>query len=100
MRGETCDRVVKTKYGKTFGIENTILGMLYYGAVFLASLGQEFYTVFFTSMPLYWIKVIVSGGAALFSVYLTYVQFGILKKWCEYCIASAIISFAIFFLVL
>src|SRR3989338_1610771 len=33
--GENCDEVVKSKYGKTFGIENTVPGMLYYAIVLI-----------------------------------------------------------------
>ena len=32
--GEDCDAVVKSKYGKTFGMENTLPGMLYYALIF------------------------------------------------------------------
>ena len=34
MIGQDCDAVVKSKYGKTFGIENTVPGMLYYVLIF------------------------------------------------------------------
>ena len=37
--GENCDAVVKSRYGKTFGIENTVPGMIYYALVFLYGLG-------------------------------------------------------------
>ena len=33
--GENCDAVVKSTYVKTFGIENTIPGMLYYALIFV-----------------------------------------------------------------
>ena len=33
--GHSCDVVVKSKYGKTFGIENTIPGMAYYALIFI-----------------------------------------------------------------
>ena len=32
--GENCDAVVKSRYGKTFGIENTVPGMLYFLMIF------------------------------------------------------------------
>ena len=42
--GQDCDAVVKSKYGKTFGIENTIPGMIYYVLVFFCLLMLLGYT--------------------------------------------------------
>ena len=100
LRGEDCDRVVSSEYGKLLGIDITIPGMLYYGLVFTASLLEVFIPGFFALTLVVWGKLIISGGAALFSVYLTFVQFAILKEWCEYCLTSAALSIAIFIVVL
>ena len=32
--GENCDDVVRSRYGRTFGIENTIPGMAYFAVIF------------------------------------------------------------------
>ena len=96
MVGENCDDVVRSKYGKTFGLENSIGGILYYGLVLIATLAQQYAAV---AIP-HTLRLIVSGGAVAFSLYLTYVQFGVLKKWCEYCIVSALVTLGIFLIVL
>jgi len=44
--GQDCDAVVKSKYGKTFGIENTIPGMLYYATIMIYGLGMLINRVF------------------------------------------------------
>ena len=92
--GENCDEVVKSKYGKTFGVENTVPGMLYYFLIFAYGIlvilnlnGNLFkYNI------VYYLIVSASFASVLFSLYLICVQAFVLKKWCEYCIASSICS--------
>ena len=98
--GEDCDKVIRSKYAVTFGIENTILGMLYYVFVFVVSLGHIYAPAFVVLSSVFLIKIIISGAAALFSVYLVYIQLAVLKEWCEYCLASAAVTLAIFLVVL
>jgi uncharacterized membrane protein len=93
--GHTCDSVVHSKYGETFGFKNTLLGMLYYGAIVLiyglALIGEiqfipnEAYTM-----------LVVTTGAFLFSAYLIYVQAFVLKEWCSWCVLSAMFTTGIF----
>lgn len=94
--GEDCDAVVKSEYGKTFGVENTIPGMMYYILIFaygtFALLNQNI----FKGGLIYYFIVSASIGSVLFSVYLTAVQAFVLKKWCEYCVVSSIVSVLIF----
>lgn len=90
--GQDCDAVVKSKYGKTFGIENTVPGMLYYGAVFVYGIAILLNRNIFKENIIYYFVVIASIGSVLFSIYLTAVQAFVLKKWCEYCIVSSIAS--------
>lgn len=86
--GHDCDAVVKSAYGKTFGLENTVLGILFYGGILVI---RAF------SLPIPQLTLtIVAGLAGLFSIYLIYVQGVILKKWCDYCILSALINWALF----
>ena len=90
--GENCDDVVKSKYGKTFGIENTIPGMGFYILVFAYAIGSLLNRNVFKEMMIYYFIVGISFASVLFSLYLVYVQKFILKKWCVYCIISTIIS--------
>ena len=93
--GENCDEVVKSKYGKTFGIENTMPGMLYYGFVFFYGIASLTNQNIFKGTIIYYSIVIAGIGSVLFSIYLTAVQAFVLKKWCEYCIVSSISSLLI-----
>ncbi|MBI2655149.1 vitamin K epoxide reductase family protein [Candidatus Woesearchaeota archaeon] len=88
-----CDAVVRSRYGKTFGIENTIPGMIYYVMVF--AYGFLLNRNVFISLPVYYFLVGISIASVLFSLYLAYVQKFILKKWCIYCIVSTVSSILI-----
>lgn len=96
--GDDCDKVVRSRYSSVLGVSNETLGMLYYGAVAgtatLPLLGIS--TVF--SIPITILLIITGGLAAIFSGALILIQTLILKEWCEYCLASAGISIAIFIL--
>ena len=95
MIGQDCDAVVKSKYGKTFSIENTIPGMLYYALIFTYSIAMLSNQNLFKADIIYYFVVIVSIGSVLFAAYLTAIQTFVLKKWCEYCIVSSISSLLI-----
>ena len=90
--GKDCDAVVKSKYGKTFGVENTVPGMLYHVLIFIYGIDMILNRNIFKYNIIYYSLVIASIGSVLFSVYLTAVQAFVLKKWCEYCIVSSIAS--------
>jgi uncharacterized membrane protein len=87
-----CNAVVNSKYGKTFGIENSFLGGIYY-----VGIGLSYVILLFTDFPFLfstfkmWV-LIASVGAALFSLYLMGVMVWIIKDRCDWCIKSAIIS--------
>ena len=98
--GEDCDAVVKSKYGKTFGIENTIPGMLYYVLIFVYGILLFLNRNVFKGDIVYYSIVSASIGSVLFSIYLTGVQAFILKKWCEYCIVSSIASLLILLVII
>ena len=42
--------------------------------------------------------VVLSGGALVFSLWLTYVEAAILRAWCQWCVVSAVLIAVIFFL--
>ena len=93
--GENCDAVVKSRYGKTFGIENTIPGMAYYVFIFLYGIFILLNQNIFKADIVYYFIVGASIGSVIFSAYLTAVQAFVLRKWCEYCIVSSIASLMI-----
>lgn len=94
--GKDCSKVVESKYGKTLGIDNTLLGMIYYVFVIIASLVAILDSAALTFNLFTTGFLVISGAAALFSLYLAFVQLFILKELCEYCLGSTLIAILIF----
>ena len=98
--GENCDDVVRSRYGKTFGVENTIPGMAFYALVFIYAIGSILNRNIFKEVIVYYSLVGISICSVLFSLYLVYIQKFVLKKWCIYCIVSTIASLFILIILL
>jgi uncharacterized membrane protein len=98
--GNDCNKVVRSKYGRTFGMDNTILGMLYYLFLITAML------IILTNpvvldYSLFSVGLLISAGlAALFSLYLTFIQVFVLKELCEYCLFSSVLVIIIFIILI
>lgn len=97
-----CNDVVNSEYGNIGPIPLEVVGMLYYGTVIAVGLFYTFIATSLTGVPvigelsLFYFLLVIGGIAAFVSVILTYIQFAILEIWCEYCLTSAFVSFAIF----
>ena len=91
-KGKDCMKVVTSKYNNTFGIPNEILGFLYYGSVIIASiLGiAGISTILGISLSL--LVIIAAIIAVAMSAYFVTIMGFVIKKWCDYCIASSVIS--------
>ncbi len=94
--GEDCDKVIRSKYGVTFGIDNTILGMLYYVAVAVGAVLLLSGIAVVLGFSVLDVLIVAGLFAALFSLYLAFIQIFIIKEYCEYCLTSAAITIAIF----
>ena len=83
-----CEQVLTSKYSKMFIIPNDVLGLMFY-------IAAGFVTVFlFLEAPPDWfwllgIRVMVGFGA-IFSIFLTYLQWRVIKAWCFWCLMSAL----------
>ena len=91
---EGCNDVLDSKYSAIFSIKNDILGLIYY----LIILAEYFLLTYLMTGLLIYFKII-SGVALIFSIYLFYVQARILRKYCIYCVLSAIINLFIFYII-
>jgi len=90
--GKKCDVVLYSEYNKVFNIPNEILGIIYYGSVILLSILILLGIQALGPLTFLLILVITEIGSFAFSAYLIYIQAAVLKAWCDYCVASAIIS--------
>lgn len=97
--GEKCNLVLESKYNSLFfGIPNELMGLAFYISVATLStllflgIGQTKWL-----MPL--TKIIVISGA-LFSIFLFYLQWKVIKAWCIRCLMSAATVFLMVLIVL
>lgn len=88
--GGDCGEVVGSKYGKTFGIKNEIIGMVYY-----VLLGIFIFTDSFKLAV-----AIAAVVSAIFSIYLLFIQSVILRKFCSWCLIAIAINFLILYFIL
>lgn len=93
--GSNCDAVIHSPFSKFIGIRVEIIGLLYYGVVFMV------YAYFvsapdFTDYRLSSAVLVASVMAFIFSIYLTLVQLFSLKQLCTWCLVSAGLSTLIF----
>lgn len=88
-----CNIVLNSKYSKTFGIKNEIIGFVYYTIIILIFLLFQNETTILTLKT-------VSGVVALYSIYLFRIQITKLKKYCSWRITTAMINVVIFILLI
>lgn len=93
--GGDCGAVVGSRYGRTFGIKNEIIGMIYYVLLGAYSLGSIFVPNFGEDLVI-WAKIVIIL-ATLFSLYLLYVQTFILRQFCSWCLIAISINILIFY---
>ncbi len=94
-----CDQVIKSDYSRLFGFPNEIIGMIYFVPVTI------YFAITYFSPGLVTLTalldfLIVGALAAVFSLVLILIQAFKLKKLCSWCLLSAGVCFAIFFILL
>ena len=77
----SCTKTITSKYGRTFGVPNSVGGIVFYVLVFILAL-MGFIT---------YVKYL-SVIAVLGSVYLAYISQFKLKTWCPVCILIYIVN--------
>jgi len=100
IHGKECNKVIESEHSEHFGAENSVLGMIYYVVIIITSLVAIFYPALL-NFSLFTIGfLILTGAAAVFSIYLVFVQALVIKHFCEYCFASTAIVIVIFLILL
>ena len=89
--GGGCQVVLESKWGKMFGIKNDLIGFSYYTIILIFA----FY-VFFVSNNFLLTIQIISAVALFFSILLIFIQAKVIRQYCFYCLASALINLFIF----
>lgn len=95
--GGDCGAVVGSKYGRTLGIKNETVGMVYYFLLGTYSLLSILIPPIVSQFQvLVKIAVVV---AVIFSLYLLYAQTIILRKFCSWCLIAIAINILIAYVV-
>lgn len=92
INSENCNIVLGSKYSRTLGVKNEIIGLLYYIAIIIA-----LFVIKSTSIIL--ATKIASTLAMLYSLVLLGIQIRTIKNYCSWCILTAIINVLIFVLI-
>ncbi len=87
-----CEEVTSSIYSEIFGIPTALLGVLYYGTIFLLSI----YSFLKEDKKIMTIASQLTIAGVLASLYLVYIQVYVLSAICFYCILSAISSTLLF----
>lgn len=101
-----CQHVLTSKFSKLFGIDIEKIGVVYYSTIFLVYLSTILISKWFLDIgsnfmiidKLNFFAIILSFSGFAFSIYLLYIQGFYIKNWCAWCVSSAVVSIAIFFL--
>ncbi|MEX1027306.1 MAG: vitamin K epoxide reductase family protein, partial [Candidatus Paceibacterota bacterium] len=93
--GSNCNVVVNSRFSKFLHIPLEILGMTYFALIALAYLALFLVPELVQGNVLLAVAL-ATMAAALFSLYLLFVQAFLLGEWCMWCILSSMFSLAIF----
>jgi len=85
-----CNLVINSPYSRVFGVPMSYYGFIYY--VFMFGLAARIaFDPFSNSLRFRVILYAVLGAAS--SMYFVYLQLGIIRAVCSYCLISAVTSF-------
>lgn len=87
-----CEAVLNSKYSMLFGLPLSVWGVAYFSSVIVSALLANHYGVWRKILT-----VILSLGALAALGFLS-IQFFILKKVCQYCLTTDILSILLFIL--
>jgi uncharacterized membrane protein len=92
-----CDAVQNSPYAEFVGVPVPLLGILGYGLILtLAIAGIQ--PRFIDDRRIAWGLLLTCGLAAVFTLYLNYLEAFVIRAWCRWCIGSAVIVTALFLL--
>lgn len=94
--GSDCNAVITSRYANFFGFPLELLGMAYFGIIFLTYLSLIAFSHLLPPTA-FTVILMLTPGAFLFSSYLLFVQAFLLRQWCIWCLLAALFSYTIFF---
>jgi protein-disulfide isomerase/rhodanese-related sulfurtransferase len=95
--GSGCDVVRASDYSRLWGITMPAYGIVMYLFMAVAVFSQPLLSGA-VKVACRKCVVLASGGGVAFSIYLTYLEGWVIRAWCAWCVASAVIVALIFLL--
>ena len=89
-----CGVVTESRWSHIFGVRNEIIGVFFFGSLILGLMGVLFFPAY-TGVLLLLIRI-SCGLSLVFSFFLVFVQFKIIKDYCFYCLISTLIVLLLF----
>ena len=86
--GNECHTVLEDRHNKTFGVQNDLLGIIFYTTSSLVALGIILSA--FSSVPFAEIQEILIAGGTVMASYYLYLQWRVIRAWCFWCTMSAV----------
>jgi uncharacterized membrane protein len=91
---DKCNTVAKSEYSHLFGVPLGVYGVFFYSAFFILTAISFFVPKRYVYQTLYGLGFVGVGASVIFIL----IQLFLIKAFCIYCIASAVIAFALWFL--
>jgi uncharacterized membrane protein len=85
-----CNAVTNSPYSRVFGVPMAYFGFIYYLYMFAVAARLAFEPL---SRGVRFRAVLYAGMGAASSVYFMYLQLGLIREVCSYCLISAAVSF-------
>lgn len=94
--GRGCATVIRSRYGRLLGVPNGLWGSIYFGGLVGAAAAGA--VVPEIAPVLARVAAIASAVALALFAYLAILQVAVLKALCSWCLASAVLTLAVFLL--
>ena len=87
--GSECKEVLESRYNRVLGFHNDVLGLLFYvGVALLTALLVIGVRVPFVELES--VVIFMIGVGVVMSGIFTYIQWRVIRKWCFWCVMSAL----------
>jgi uncharacterized membrane protein len=81
----SCNTVNSSDYSVLLGVPLSAWGLLFYGGMIFLLLVRKYKLFYFGSIV-----------GVIFSAYLTFLEFFVIKAWCQWCLLSAWLTVCLF----